>query len=175
MLNSYPAHVYDTTDPLDGLGNGVGGQGWYMLVGDDRISGSYDDQYRGIAIFDTASLSCPVNMTKTLAFYHYGTIGSGWTTFNLSMLSVTSSGPVASDYERSAFAPNFYRVNATSWTDWNDAWVYVDVTNQWNTAVQAGYQYTGIRFEPQWYINDAGEDAIQIATTGTQTPYIKCS
>jgi hypothetical protein len=174
MLNGYPAHVYDTTDPLDGSGNGVGGQGAYMLLGDDRISGTSDDEYRGIAVFNTAALACPAESTKTLAIYHYGTIGSGWTSINLSLLNMSSSSLAASDYQKTSTSANFIQINASSWTDTNDAWVNIDITNQWNTATSAGYPYTGIRFDPQWYINDSTEDAVQISTTGTQAAYVKC-
>ena len=168
------AHVYDSSDPLDGTGDGSGGQGYYMLVGDDHVCGTSDDEYRGLAVFNATKLACATNASKTMCIYHYGTVGSGYNYVDLSLLNMSNPGISAADYARTATIPVFYRIDVSNWTDVNDAWVCVNVTREWNAAVSGGYPYMGMRLDPKWYVNDGNEDAVQISTTGTRAPYVQC-
>ena len=177
MTGPVAAHVYDSTNPIDSLGNGAGGQGTYMLVG-DIAGGTNDDKYSGYLIFNTAQIGCdPARGVSNaiLCVYHYGTGGTAiWNYINVSLINKSSSTLASTDYQSAAESADFYRMNVSTVTDSKDQWACFSVTAQVNTSVKKNFPFMGFRFNAQWYNSNSAPNAIYFSTTSVNggVPYI---
>ena len=161
------AHVIDSSNPLDGVGDGVGGLGDYMFVG-DRIGAPNDNKYRGYLIFRNITSNCSLGIHEAnLYIYHYVVTGD-ITELNVSLMNQTAATLANGDYEKVAKDIDFFQLNVSEATGANDQWWTIPISTQLNDSIFGNYSHIGFRFDPQWYEDDGAVDAIYIQTSTSE-------
>jgi len=159
-------HVYDSSDPLDGVGDGAGGLGVYSFIG-DRTGGTNDNQYRGYIYFENLSAECPSGVSEAdLQLYHYLVLGTAGV-INVSLVNETSDSIASGDYHSTAGDANFSELDVSAATPTNDKWWEVDVAAQINASIDDSYEWVAFRLEPSWYDDDEATDGIYFYSSTT--------
>ncbi|MFH1722455.1 MAG: S8 family serine peptidase [Candidatus Altiarchaeota archaeon] len=165
-------HVYDQSDPLDGAGDGIGGLGDYIYIG-DRSGGADDNNYRGIISFDLGGISASLSSAE-LCIYHYTLSG---TRTDILVDHISCSGnPLTEHYQTPSLTEGFSFIDTSAATATNDQYWCVDATSQVQEDIDLDRARSCFRYykDQAFYEDDGLTDGIYFQDgSNTNPPYIE--
>ncbi|MFC2154046.1 carboxypeptidase regulatory-like domain-containing protein [Candidatus Altiarchaeota archaeon] len=173
--NENDIHVYDNTNPLDGVGDGAGGLGGYLYVGDKAEPyGENDDDYRTVVTFNIEDI--PALNYGSVCIHHYYSRGIAGDT---QIDHVNCDGtPSQVDYGSTAIDENFTSIQTSQATPGNDQYWCFDATSQVQYDVSQGNNFSCFRYyrsEEDYHDNDAYDGVFFNQGDSAFSPYLNAS
>ncbi|MFC2162174.1 LVIVD repeat-containing protein [Candidatus Altiarchaeota archaeon] len=151
------AHVLDSSNPLDFKADIIGGEGYYMFVG-DRSGGANDDLYNGYMIFDIAGICDGGTVSESIVEYE---VYLGWGTRpEVEVQHIENEDGVVDleDYAKDPLSGNVHSFTCI------DGRYKFESTSQVNADINAGRGITSFVLKPNTYHDNGNHDNCYINT-----------